>query len=216
MPCGPWLVTGRAALLECRLVSVGLLPLVRLIGVASQAYRHGVRLRESWRISGVRIVTVSAFARRARMLNLRLFNLFRLVGVASEAELFRRRRDQDNLAILRWGVAGITLATREWRMRELCHQFLAGRLVRIVTGQAIGGAKGLTLVRLDQGRILRIMAINAQRRSILCQMEVKFAVAASPRLMCDVAGVATHIQRRVATAFFRNIDADFMTTQTDI
>ena len=51
------------------------------------------------------------------------------------------------------------------------------------------------------------MTIDAQRGSVLGQVEIEFALAPFARLVRDVAGVAAHVERGVAAALFRNIRA---------
>jgi hypothetical protein len=48
-------------------------------------------------------------------------------------------------------------------------------------------------MRLDQARVLGIVAIEAQRRRRLGQVIVKLDLALLADLMGDVAGLATHI-----------------------
>src|ERR1035438_10821839 len=79
-------VARRAALFEGGLVHVCLLELVSLLAVAGQTCLNGVRLQESWRSAGVRIVAGKAFALCARMLHLRLLDLLRLLAVTSNAD----------------------------------------------------------------------------------------------------------------------------------
>ena len=59
-------------------------------------------------------------------------------------------------------MAGVALPTGKRHMGELRHQLLAGRLVRIVAGQAIRLFERLSLVRLDDGRIFGIVAIECR------------------------------------------------------
>src|SRR5215469_13342683 len=65
------LVAGRASLLERGLMPNCFLCLTGLVRVASQADVDSVGLRQALRLTRVRIVAVSAVARRARMLYLR-------------------------------------------------------------------------------------------------------------------------------------------------
>ena len=62
------LVAGRASLLECRLVQMRLLALVRLIGMAAEAGAYRIRLQQSRRLAGMRIVAGDAVSLRSRML----------------------------------------------------------------------------------------------------------------------------------------------------
>ena len=72
-----------------------------------------------------------------------------------------------------------------------------------MAGKAVGRGERLILMCLGESGILRIMAVDAQRRSIFGQMEIKFALASLARFVGDVASVAAHIERRVPAAAFR-------------
>jgi hypothetical protein len=82
-------VTGRATLFERGLVKMRLFVLFSLIAVATEADIHCVGLREAWRFSGVRVVTVGAITLRARMLNFRGLDVLRLLVVAGNAKSLR-------------------------------------------------------------------------------------------------------------------------------
>lgn len=88
--------------------------------------------------------------------------------------------------------------------------------MRIMAGQTVCGLKWLALVRLDECRILGIMAVNAQCRGILGQVEIEFTLAALAGLMRYVAGTAPHIKGCMATAIFRDIEASLVTAQAKI
>ena len=100
-------VAGCATGFECRLVQVRLLHLLRLIAVARETGSNGIRLQETWRLSGVRVMAGSAVALRTRMLNSGFLNLFCLLAMAGNANRSRVGLRQDNLAVLRWLMAGI-------------------------------------------------------------------------------------------------------------
>ena len=101
-------------------------------------------------------------------------------------------------------------------MRERLHQLGLRRLVRIVALHAIGGGERLALVRLDQARVLRIVAVEAQRRSRLGQVIVELDLALLAGLVGDVAGVAAHVQRRVPAAFLGNVQSLVVAGQAEI
>ena len=63
---------------------------------------------------------------------------------------------------------------------------------------------------LDQLGILRVMAIRAQSRAVLLQLEIEFPLASCARFMDGVAGLATRIQRGVVTTPFFDAEAYFM------
>jgi len=83
----------------------------------------------------------------------------------------------------------------ERRMGELLHQIHLCRLVRIVTLNAIGGAEGLSLVRLDQAGVFHVVAVDAQRRNGFRQVVVELQFARVARLMNGVASFASHVER---------------------
>jgi hypothetical protein len=210
------LVTDKASLLEGRLMEVRFLVLLRLIGVATQADIDRVRLLEAGRITGMRVVAVGAIASRTWMLNLCFLDLFGLLGVAGDANLLRGSGDQHHFAVFWRCMAGIALPAREWHVGELRHQMLLRRLVRIVAGKAVRFIERLTLVRLDKGRIFRIMTIDAKGRSILGQVEIEFALTALAGFVGYMAGIAAHVQGGVTAAVLGDIDPDLMAAQAQV
>ena len=225
MPCGPQqlgivaavrLVAGGAALAERRLVQVRLLHLLRLLTVAGQAGVNRIGLQEARRLSGVRIVAGDAFALRARMLHLRLLDLLCLLAVAGNAEGLGVALGQHDLAVLGRRVTGVAAPAGERRMRERLHQLGLRRLVRIVALHAVGGGERLPLVRLDQARVLGIVAIEAQRRSRLGQVIVELDLALLADLVGDVASLATHVQRGVPAALLGNVQSLGVAAQAEV
>ena len=87
-------------------------------------------------------------------------------------------------------------------MRELLQQFRLRRLMGVVALDAVGGSERLSLVRLDERRILDVVAVDAECGHSLGQMLVELELAHLAHLVGDVAGVASHIERGVAAAFF--------------
>lgn len=81
---------------------------------------------------------------------------------------------------------------------------------------AVGIAERLAFVRLDQIGIFRIVTIEAQHWGALGQVVVKLLLAPLARLVGDVAGLATHVERRVTAAVLRNVHALVVAAQTDI
>src|SRR5689334_22012323 len=205
-----------AALPESRLMKVRLLELFSLIRVAREACSHWIRLHKPRSASGMRVVARDAIALRARMLHLRLLDFFRLLGVASHAQCFRISLCQNDFAVFWRLVAGVARSARKWRMRECLHQLRLRRLMRIVTLHAVCTAKWLTLMRFLQICGLRIVAIDAQSRSSFLQMEIEFLLARLARLVRSVASVAAHIERSVAAAFFRNVQALRMAIEAQV
>ena len=71
--------------------------------------------------------------------------------------------------------------------------------------RATRGGKGLSLVSLDERGILDVVAVDAERGDGLDQMIVKFLLSLFANLVRGVAGVASHVERGVATTFFRDV-----------
>ena len=184
--------------------------------MAGQADVDRIGLNESRGLPGVRIVASGAVALRAWMLNFCFLDLLGLLTVAGHAYGFGIGLRQDDLAVLRCGVAGVALPAGKRRMRVGLHQLRLRRLVRIVALYAVGGGERLSLVRLDQVRRSRIVTVEAQRRARLGQVIIELLFALLANLVGDVAGVAAHIQRRVPAAFLGNVDALVMAGEAEV
>lgn len=209
-------VANRARLPKHRLMQVRLLELVRLLAVTRQASAHWIRLQESWSLPRMRIVARDALALRSRMRNLSLVDLLYLIAVAGRAKRPRIRIRQHDLAVFGWRMAHLAGPFGKWRMRESLHQLRLRRLMRIMALRAVRCAKRLPLVRLDQGSILDVMAIDAQRRNRLGQVSVELLFTALSDLVRRVTGVATHIERSVTTPFFGDVQAFRMAIETEV
>jgi hypothetical protein len=142
-------VTGRASLLESRLVQVCFFELVGLIAVASEARAHRVRLQEAGTLAGMWIVAGDAFSLGSGMRHLGLVNLLDLIAMTGRAECSRIGIRQNHFAIFRRRVADLASPVGKGRMRELLHQLRLRRLMGIVALGTSSRAKGLPLVRLD-------------------------------------------------------------------
>src|SRR5215469_877701 len=92
-------------------------------------------------------------------------------------------------------------------MHELPHQLRRGRLVRIVTGRAIRGSKWLIVMRLLQGSVFYVMAVDAKRRRSLRQVEIEFSFSRVTRLVRRVASIATHVECGMAATLRRNVQS---------
>ena len=88
--------------------------------------------------------------------------------------------------------------------------------MRIVALQTVGRAEGLVLMRLLQIRILRIMAIQAERRRSLGQMEAVLRRRFGAGLVGDMAGVAAHIERGMTAALLGHIQSGLVATEAEI
>ena len=200
-------VAGGAALRKGGLMVHGLLAQIVDVGVAAEADADGVGLRQAGLVAGVRAVAVGAVARRAGMRHLGRVDQLGLVVVAGDAERLGVGLRQHDLSVFCRRVAGIAALRLERRMLELRHQLGRVRLMRIVALEAVGRGEGLVVVGLLQVCILGIVAIEAERRRGLGQMEAVFRGWLGAGFVGDVAGVAAHIERGVAASFLRDIQA---------
>src|SRR6516164_7783147 len=114
-------VASCATLHVCRLMKYGLLHLLSLIAVASEARFHGIRLQEARRLSCMRVMACDAVALRARVLHLCRFDLLGLLVVTAHTESARIGVGQDNLAVLRRLMAAVAYLAVERRMQECLH-----------------------------------------------------------------------------------------------
>ena len=88
--------------------------------------------------------------------------------------------------------------------------------MRIVALQAVGRRERLILMRLLQVRILRIVAIQAKRRRRFGQMESVLRCRFGACLVRQMAGIATHIERRVSAAFLRHMQSRLVAREAEI
>ena len=88
--------------------------------------------------------------------------------------------------------------------------------MRIVAAGAVRGCERLIAMRLLQARVLRVMAVETQRGSALGQMEIELGLARFSRLVSEVAGLASQIKRRMAAAFFRDVQSLCVALETEI
>jgi len=139
------------------------------------------------------------------MLNFGFLNLLYLFGVAGHAYCLRVGLGQNDLAVFRRGVAAVAHLVLEGVVHKCLHQLWLRRLMWIVALNGIRVAEGLTVVRLDQVRVFGVMTIQTEGRRCLRQVIVEFQFAALARLVRRVAGLATHIERRVAAAVLGNV-----------
>ena len=144
------LMASCAPLLERRLMQDVFLRFLGSIRVATQADTYGIRLRKSWRFSGVWAVAVGAISHGSGVLHLGTLNFLRLLCVAGRAHFFGAGLRQNNFAFLGRLMADFALFLGERQMHESLHQFWPFGLVRIVARQTIGLLEGLILVGFDQ------------------------------------------------------------------
>lgn len=88
--------------------------------------------------------------------------------------------------------------------------------MRIVALQAIGSCEGLVVVRLLEFCILCIMAIQAERGGCFREMEPILRSWLSSGLVRQVACVASHIERGVSAALFRNIRSGLVAIEAQV
>src|SRR5579864_7969450 len=210
------LVTNRTALPKRGLVVNGLLLQIGHIGVATKANAYRIRLRQSGAFAGVRIVAIGAIPSSARMLYLGSLDQLRFVVVTGDTKRLHVRLRQDHLPVLRRFVANFAGLLSEWRVDELRHQLGRRRLMGIVASQAIGSAERLIAVRLLQARVLGIVTIEAKRRRRFGQVEIEFWFPFFSGLVRHMAGFASQVERRMTTAFFRNVQPDLVTAEAEV
>lgn len=193
-----------------------LLAQVRYLAVAGQAGIHWVGLDESRVVASMRIVAVCAISRRTGMLHFGFLNLLGFVGVAGYAQLFRFLGVKNDLAVFCRRMAGVTGFFCEGRMHELRHQFGRRGLMWIVASQAVRRSEGLIAMRLPEPRILEIMAIRAKCGNGLGQVEVIFCRQVGAGLVNGVAGIATQVERGMATARLWYVESNRMAIQAEV
>src|SRR6266568_53342 len=88
--------------------------------------------------------------------------------------------------------------------------------MRIVTGCAICSRERLVLMSRLQLRVFGIVTIEAKRGSRLGQVEIELDLATLSYLMSGVAGVAPHVERRVAATLLGDIQARRMAAEAQI
>ena len=209
-------MTGRASLSEGRLVQDFLVLLLGLIDVTIQADVDGIRLGESRRPSGMRVVAIGAVALRARMLKFRFLNFVGLVRVTSDTNVPDLRLRQHDFSVLRSFVADFAKLFAEGRMHEGLHQLGLGGLMRIVARHAVGLGEGLPRVCLHQVFIVSIVAIETECRRRFRQMKCNLWIRLVARLVRDVAGIATQIESFVSASALGRIEAGLVTIEAKI
>jgi len=210
------IVAGRASLLEGWLMEDFLVLLLGLIHVTIQANVDAIRLRKRARLAGVRVMAVGAIALRSGMLELGLLDLVRLIGVAANAKVFHLRLRQNDFSVLGRFVTDFAELFAKRRMRESLHQLGLRRLVRIVTGDAIGFSERLPLVRLDQALVVRIVTVEAERRRGLGEMKREFGIRLVARLVREVASVTSEIESVMPASTFGRIQTCLVAVETEI
>jgi len=164
----------------------------------------------------MRVVTVRAITRRSRVLHLGFFDLLCLLAVTGYAQVFDLGLGQYYFSVFGRRMAHLAALVSKRRMKESGQEFRGGRLVRVVALQAVRCTEGLILVRLLQGGIFRIMAVDAECRGPLRQVKAVFSCGFRSRLVGHVAGLATHIQSGMTAALFRDIESLRVASEAEI
>ena len=85
-----------------------------------------------------------------------------------------------------------------------------------MTLNTIGCLKRLAMMGFDDRRVFYVVAVDAERGSILSKVIGKLALLGIARFMNDVAGVAATIKGWMTAATFGNMHADIMTVKTEV
>ena len=210
------LMADRAALLKRRLMDVCLLELVRLLAVAGQTGADRIRMQEARSFAGMGIMASHAFSLSSGMRHLGLVDLLHLIAVTGGAERSGVGVGQHNFAVLRRLVADLAGPVGKWRMDKLLHQLRLRRLVRIVALRTCGRGKRLSAMSLDQGLILDIVAIDAERGDGLGQVIVEFLFLLFADFVRHMAGLASHVEGGVPAAFFGDVHTLIVAIQTEV
>ncbi len=186
-------VADGACLAKRWLVQMRLVTLLGLIAMAIEADFYRRTFGQAGRLAGMWIVAIGAVASGSGVRHLCRFNLLHLLVVAGDAQRLGLGLRQHHLAIFGGGVAGITALIRKRSVQDRLHQLRRIRLMGIVAGNAVGGGKGLALVRLLKIGILGIVTIETERRGRLGQVIVKLLLARFAHFVSGMAGIAARI-----------------------
>jgi len=197
-------------------VQVLFLGLLGLVGVAGQAHRDWVGLHEARSFAGVRVMAIGAITLGSRVLNLCRGDLLRLIVVAHHAQGLHILLRQHYLPFFGRLMAGVALLTLKGVVQERLHQLGRLGLVRVVALKAVGFVDGLIPVRLDHRRIFHIVTVETQSGRGFGQVIREFALCGIACLVSDVAGVATHVERRVTAASLGGVHAHAVTGQAEV
>jgi len=164
----------------------------------------------------MRAVAGSAVALRPRVLHFRAFDLLGLRIVTGNAQSASIGLGQDNFSILSVAMAGVARPGLEGRMLESLRQLRLEGLMCIVAGKAIRGSEGLIVMSLGQLLVLGVMTVEAESGHVLGQMVGVLSLVGDARLMRHVAGIATHVECRVAAAVGRDIQTLDVASKTEV
>ena len=209
-------VAGCASLGKGGLVMHRLCAQVVEIVVASEADGDGVGFGQAGLAAGMGAVAIGAIAHGSGMGYLGAFNLLGFVVVAGNAEGFGVWLGKDDFSVLGWSVAHFAASRLIGRVLEFDHELGRGRLVGVVALHAVGGGEGLALMRFLQVSVFGVVAVEAERRGGLGEMEAILHRGIRAGFVGGVAGVATHIERGVTAALFRDIQAGLVAIEAEI
>lgn len=210
------LVAGCASLLEGRLVQMRFLELVSLVAMARKTCAYGIGLQESRALAGMRVMARNAVALGAWMLHLGAFDLLGLLVMAGDANCLCVRIRENDFAVFRRLMTAVAGVACERHVGKLLHQLRLRRLVRIMTLGARRGRKWLSVVRLDQLFVLRVVTIQAERGRSFRQVVIEFLFAGLADFVGHVTGIAAHVESCMAAAALRNIGALGMAGEAEI
>ena len=131
------------------------------LGVAAEANIDTISLGQTGLRAGVRIVAIGAISSGTGVLHFCGFDLLGLFVMAHHAKRLCVSLRQDDFSVFRRGVANFALLIGEGRMRKFGHQLRHAGLVWVVALNTIRSREGLISVRLLEGLIFGVMAINA-------------------------------------------------------
>src|SRR5215472_12793460 len=209
-------MAGGTTLFERRLMQIRLLALFGLIAVAFQADAYRIALRQSGVGTRMRAMAIGAIARCSRVLDPCLRDQLSFVGMAGNTKIFYVRLSKNDLAIFRRSVAGGARLLGKRGMEKPCHQPGRRGLVRVMAAGAVRCREGLILMCLLERCVLGVVAIQAERRHRLGQVELVLWAEFGAGLVYHVARVAAHFERGVAAASLRNIYPFVMASQAEI
>src|SRR5215469_15930836 len=181
-------MAGSTTLFECRLMQIRLLALFGLIAVAFETDAYRIALRQSGVGARMRAMAIGAIALCSRMLNLCLRDQLSFVGMAGDTKIFYVRLSKNDLAIFRRSMAGGARLLGKRGMEKPCHQLGRRGLMRVMAAGAVRCREGLILMCLLEGLILGVVAIQAERRHALGQVELVFLGEFGAGLVYHVAG----------------------------
>src|SRR5579872_7453122 len=150
------------------------------------------------------------------MLHLGGLDLLALVVVAGQAESLGVGLGQDHLTVLGGRVAGIAAIALERCVLKLRHQLGRVGLVRIVALHAVGAGERLVVMRLLELFVVGVVAIEAERRARLGQVELVVLSCFRSGLVGHMAGIAAHVEGGVTASLLRYMQSSLVALAAEI